>query len=173
MFFKHKKYKIKSIKFNFYLIYLKMKLKTLSILICFLIYSIPLLALKEKSQKTATTDDDQGQSSLSDLTYKRILGFIYSIAEDSMKSSDLLLKKKLSGSLPEGYPDQTRRLALKTRDDLIKWRKTLGLPTELFRLCIYPNTSISYTKWCSNNFFGSKNKQDSNFKFDCFKFFIF
>lgn len=139
-----------------------MKLKTLSILICILINSISLLALKEKSQKTATRDDNESISP-SDTIYKRIVGYIYSMAEDSMKSSDLLVKKKISGALPEGYPDQTRRLALKTRDDIVKWRKTLGLPTELFRTCIYPNTKINYIKWCSNNFFGSKNKQNSNF----------
>lgn len=139
-----------------------MKLKSLTILICILINIITLLAIKEKSQKSAA-GDDQTESSPSDTVYKRILGYIYSMAQDSMKSSDLLMKKKITGSLPEGYPDQTRKLALKSRDDLAKWRRTLGLPTELYRLCIYPNSKINYSKWCNNNFFGSKNKRESNF----------
>ena len=144
-----------------------MKLKSLTILICILINIITLIAIKEKSQKTAASEgeDDQSQSSPSDSVYKRIVGYIYSMAEDSMKSSDLLAKKKIAGSLPEGYPDQTRRLALKSRDDIAKWKRTLGLPTELFRLCVYPNSKINYSKWCSNNFFGSKNKRDSKFIF--------
>ena len=139
-----------------------MKLKSLTILICILINIITLLAIKEKSQKSAA-GDDQTESSPSDTVYKRIVGYIYSMAQDSMKSSDLLMKKKITGSLPEGYPDQTRKLALKSRDDLAKWRRTLGLPTELYRLCIYPNSKINYSKWCNNNFFGSKNKRESNF----------
>ncbi len=139
-----------------------MKLKSLTILICILINIITLLAIKENSQKSAAVDD-QTESSPSDTVYKRIVGYIYSMAQDSMKSSDLLMKKKITGSLPEGYPDQTRKLALKSRDDLAKWRRTLGLPTELYRLCIYPNSKINYSKWCNNNFFGSKNKRESNF----------
>ncbi len=141
-----------------------MKYKSLTIVICILLNLICLLAKKEKFQKTsgATDEEGQGPSTPSDTVYKRIVGYIYAMAEDSMKSSDLLMKKKITGSLPEGYPTQTRRLALKSRDDLAKWKRTLGLPTELFRLCLYPNTKINYYKWCSNNFFGSKNKRDSN-----------
>lgn len=142
-----------------------MKLKSLIILICILINIITLTAIKEKSRKSAAPagEEDESKSSPSDSVYKRIVGYINSIAEDSMKSSDLLSKKKIAGSLPEGYPDQTRRLALKSRDDIAKWKRILGLPTELFRLCVYPNSKINYSKWCSNNFFGSKNKRDSNF----------
>lgn len=140
-----------------------MKFRALPILIFILINSITLLAIKEKSQKTATRNHDDEQSTATDPVYKRIVGYIYSMAEDSMKSSDLLTKKKIAGALPEGYPSQTRKLALKTRDDIEKWRKTLGLPSELFRFCIYPNSKINYNKWCNNNFFSSKNKQDSKF----------
>jgi len=141
-----------------------MKLKSLSILIFILINSISLLALREKTKKTATRDVEEGKST-SDAIYKRIVGFIYSMAEDSMKSSDLLIKKKISGSLPEGYPSKTKRLALQTRDEIDRWSRILGLPTELYRVCIYPNNKINYIKWCSNNFYGSKNKQDSNYIF--------
>lgn len=143
-----------------------MKFIFLIITISLLLKTFVSITNKEKSQKSAKAESkDDTQSTPSDAVYKRIVGYIYSIAEDSMKSSDLLKKKKLSGSLPEGYPDSTRRLALKTRDDIAKWKRTLGLPTELYRVCVYSNSAINYYKWCNNNFFGSKNKRDSNIRF--------
>lgn len=121
------------------------------------------MTIKEKSQKSTSNDGENPPPTASDAVYKRIVGYIYSMAEDSMKSSDLLKKRKISGSLPEGYSAQTRKLALKTRDDIAKWRRILGLPTELYKFCIYSNSPINYFKWCNNNFFGSKNKKDSNY----------
>jgi hypothetical protein len=97
-----------------------------------------------------------------DTIFNNILNNIYSLAEKSMKSSDLLQKKKIAGALPEGYPSQTRKLALKTRDDLTKWKRIIDKPTELYRTCLYSNSNVNYYKWCNNNFFGSKNKRDSN-----------
>lgn len=144
-----------------------MKFILLIISISLLLTTIFSITNKEKSQKFAKAESQEDtQSTPSDAVYKRILGYIYSIAEDSMKSSDLLKKKKISGSLPEGYPASTRKLALKTRDDIAKWKRTLGLPTDLYRVCVYSNSAINYYKWCSNNFFGSKNKKDSKLKFD-------
>jgi len=139
-----------------------MKFIFLIITISLLLKTFLSITNKEKTQKSAKAEyQEDAQSTPSDAVYKRIVGYIYSIAEDSMKSSDLLKKKKLSGSLPEGYPASTRRLALKTRDDIAKWRKTLGLPTDLYRVCVYSNSAINYSKWCNNNFFGSRNKRDS------------
>jgi hypothetical protein len=94
--------------------------------------------------------------------FKNILTNIYSFAEDSMKTSDLLRKKKIAGALPEGYPAQTRQLALKSRDDMSHWKRIIDIPIQLYRTCLYSNSNINYYKWCNNNFFGSKTKRDSN-----------
>lgn len=162
-----------------------MKLKCLILVLCLVFETHVFMNVKEKigddfrAQSAQNLAQNQGAaptepptqniensnppSSPSDATYNRITEFIYSMAEDAMKTSDLLKKKKISGSLPEGYPTSTRRLALKTRDDKEKWRRVLGLPTELYRFCIYSNSNINYYKWCNNNFFGSKNKRDSKY----------
>ena len=100
-------------------------------------------------------------ASPADTIFKRIIDYIYSMAENSMKTSDLLKKKKIAGALPEGYSAETRKLALKSRDDFTKWKRILDIPVDLYRVCLYSNSNINYYKWCNNNFFGSKSKRDS------------
>lgn len=97
----------------------------------------------------------------SDPVYSRILEYINQIAEKKMKSSDLMAKKKLSGSLPEGFSDDTIKAALATRNNKNNWKSIMDIPTEIYRICLYPTSKVNYTKWCSNSFFGSKPKLDS------------
>jgi hypothetical protein len=97
----------------------------------------------------------------SDGVHKRIIDHIKLIAENKMKTSDLLAKKKLSGVLPEGFPEETVQKALETRNDKKRWMEILGIPTEIYRMCLYPFAKVNYVKWCNNNFFGSKNKDES------------
>jgi hypothetical protein len=97
----------------------------------------------------------------SDVVYKRILEYINSLAEEKMKSSNIMAKKKITGALPEGYPEETVQKALDTRNDKKRWRPVLGLPTELYKMCLFPFAKVNYVKWCNNNFFGAKNKGES------------
>lgn len=96
----------------------------------------------------------------SDSVYKRIKYNIYNMAEDFMKSTNLMSKKKISGVLPEGFPDELVKKALETRNDIKKWRHMMALPTAIYRMCLYPFAKVNYVKWCNNNFFGAKNKGD-------------
>ena len=80
-----------------------------------------------------------------------------------MKSTDIMAKKKLAGVLPEGFSQETIQKALRSRNDKKKWRQLLGIPTELYRACLYPLAKINYYKWCNNSFFGAKNKAESNY----------
>ena len=97
----------------------------------------------------------------SDAVYKRIQEYIHSLAEEQMKSKDIMKKRKLAGALPEGFPEDVVKNALKTRKDKSKWWPILGIPTEYYRICLYPFARVNYVKWCNNNFFGAKNKADS------------
>jgi len=133
-----------------------MKLSLLILIICCMINSFMFVQLNSKA-----TGHQPPKASPADGIFKNIVKNIYSFAEDSMKSSDLLRKKKISGALPEGYPAETRKLALKSRDDMTKWKRVIDIPTELYRTCLYSNNNVNYYKWCNNNFFGSKNKRDS------------
>jgi len=110
--------------------------------------------IKENKVKTRATPFDP--------EFEKIEGYIFSMAENVMKSSDLKEKKKNLSSLSDGHSGTKNKLASKSREDIAKWKRLLGLPTDLYRICIYPNSNINYYKWCNNNFFGSKNKKDSN-----------
>jgi len=101
----------------------------------------------------------------SDAVHSRITDYIKSLAEAKMKSSNILAKKKISGVLPEGFPKEIIKKALETRNNKSTWRPILGLPTEIYRICLYPSAKVNYNKWCNNSFFGTKNKSDSKIKF--------
>jgi hypothetical protein len=100
-------------------------------------------------------------ASPADGVYKRVLDHINKIAEERMKSSNLMEKKKQNGALPEGFPDDLIAKAEESRKDTKKWKPIMGIPVELHRICLYPYAKINYVKWCDNNFYGSKNKDDS------------
>ena len=139
-----------------------MKLLTLSFVFCFFLKTFLLETIQEKSSESfSNTKGQEAPTSPSDGIYKRIIANIYTMAEKKMKSSDLLQKKKISGSLPDGFSSRTKILALKSRDDLKKWKRVLSLPTELYRVCIYSRSNLNYFKWCNNNFLGSSNKKES------------
>jgi hypothetical protein len=122
--------------------------------------SVSLLNSKDHNAPKTTPDPPANPS---DTVYKRILEYINSLAEEKMKSSNILAKKKITGALPEGYPEETVQKALDTRNDKKKWRPVLGLPTELYKMCLFPFSKVNYVKWCNNNFFGAKNKGESMF----------
>jgi len=42
-----------------------------------------------------------------------------------------------------------------------KWFPVLGLPTEIYRTCLFPMAKVNYVKWCKNSFFGAKTKGDN------------
>jgi len=111
-------------------------------------------------RKTPKTNPDP-PANPSDAVYKRIKDYIQTLAEKKMKTSDLMAKRKISGALPEGFPEETIEKALETRNDKKKWQNILGLPTEVYKMCVFPFAKVNYVKWCNNNFFGSKNKGES------------
>lgn len=97
----------------------------------------------------------------SDGAFNRMQDLIKSIAEGMMKSSDILTKRKNSGILPVGYSDRMKKLAQETRDNKNVWNPVMSIPTELYRMCIYPSSKVNYTKWCNNIFAGMQKKTTS------------
>lgn len=145
---------------------MKLTKKTNFIIICSLIILIlapqtfNLKTFKNKDGPKTTPDPPANPS---DAVFKRITENIFNLAEQKMKSTDIMAKKKLAGVLPEGFSQETIQKALRTRNDKKKWRQLLGIPTELYRVCLYPLAKINYYKWCNNSFFGAKNKAESNY----------
>jgi hypothetical protein len=119
-----------------------------------------ILGLKAWTKNGPKTNPDPAANP-SDAVYKRITDYISAIAEEKMKTSDIMAKKKIAGALPEGYPKEVIQKALETRNDRKKWRQVMGLPTELHRMCLYPFARINYVKWCNNSYFGMKTKAES------------
>jgi hypothetical protein len=118
------------------------------------------LSISKENQAPKTNPDPPANPS--DAVLKRIVEYVHSLAEEKMKSSNIMSKKKINGALPEGFPQETIEKALESRSDKKKWRPVLALPTEMYRTCLFPFSKVNYVKWCNNNFFGAKNKGDSN-----------
>jgi hypothetical protein len=143
---------------------MKLTKKTSFIIICSLIililtpHTLNHKTFKNKQGPKTTPDPPANPS---DAVFKRITDYVFNLAEQKMKSSDIMAKKKLAGSLPEGFPQEIIQKALNSRNDKKKWRQILGIPTELYRVCLYPTAKINYYKWCNNSFFGAKNKAES------------
>ena len=111
------------------------------------------------SDAPATTPPKTENSS--DSAFARLQELVGKIAENMMKSSDILSKRKKAGSLPEGYNDKAKKDAEATRDNKKEWNRLMNQPTDLFRMCVYPTSKVNYAKWCDNTFAGMKNKLDS------------
>jgi len=90
--------------------------------------------------------------------YKEVQSLIKKIADQKMKNSNIEVKRRLIGILPEGYPKETVERALKIRKDRRRWNKVMMIPTELYRMCLYPSARVNYEKWCNNVFLGAKTK---------------
>ena len=94
--------------------------------------------------------------------YLEVQGLIKKFAEMKSQTSNIEVKRRLIGILPEGYPQETVDRALKIRKDRKKWNRVMMIPTELYRMCIYPFARVNYEKWCNNVFLGAKTKITSN-----------
>jgi hypothetical protein len=96
-----------------------------------------------------------------DAAFKRVLDYVRKIAEEKMKSTNLLEKKKLNGALSSGYSEELIQKAKDSRQDKKKWNKLMALPTEIWRTCLYPESKVNYVRWCEGSFSGAKNKDES------------
>jgi hypothetical protein len=90
--------------------------------------------------------------------YLEVQGLIKKFAEEKSKTSNIEVKRRLIGILPEGYPQETVERALKIRKDRRRWNKVMMIPTELYRVCLYPTARVNYEKWCNNVYVGAKTK---------------
>lgn len=133
----------------------------LILLVSLIVISIVVSQVSEKKKTKSPSSKPEHPPNPSDAVWARIESNIMAIAEEKMKSSDLMRKKKLAGVLPEGYPEETVKAALATRNNKKVWNPILRSPTELYRMCLYPYAKVNYVKWCNNNFFGAKNKGDT------------
>jgi hypothetical protein len=96
---------------------------------------------------------------VSDSVFGRVMKHIEELAQEKMKSSDILSKRKMSGNLPQSFPKANREKAMAERSDRGKWLPILGYPTDLYRFCVVPFARINYSKWCKNAYFDTPKKK--------------
>jgi hypothetical protein len=124
-------------------------------IVLFVILSIMMIEMSFSFLNNANSNADNDM-------YKEVQSLIKKIAEQKMKNSNIEVKRRLIGILPEGYPQETVERALKIRKDRRRWNKVMMIPTELYRMCLYPFARVNYEKWCNNVFLGAKTKITSN-----------
>lgn len=80
-----------------------------------------------------------------------------------LKSNNIYQKRKESGSLPEGYPENMIKNAKKNRENKENWKNLMSYPTEIWRFCVYPVFKMNYINWC-NNLYLTKSKNEKKCK---------
>lgn len=95
-----------------------------------------------------------------DMVLSRIRDYIYQFADKLSKKSDLKLKRQISGQLPDSFPKVMVENAKKMRLNKDLWGKLLYLPTEIYRLCVWPEYmfKLNIMKWCETNYGNNQKK---------------
>lgn len=83
-----------------------------------------------------------------DLSLQNIRDNIYDYAKVLMKKSNLKTKKILNGVLPEGFPEEMRRKAMKMRNTAKNFDFFMKNPIEAWGFCVYPKYKVNSMNWC-------------------------
>ena len=92
---------------------------------------------------------------------KYIQGYIFSYAKKISKNSNLKLKRKISGDLPDTYPKRLKKKAQRQRENKGNFMYLMDVPIEPWRFCIYPQAyfKLNINKYCDQKFSSSKIKK--------------
>jgi hypothetical protein len=115
---------------------------------------------KDATNPAMNNISDKKTESPSDAVHKRISNYINELSQQYMKTTDMNAKRKLTGQLPETYPESIIKEAKRMREDKHIWNFILDKPTEIYRTCLYPTAKVNYNKWCKNSFPGDIKKLD-------------
>lgn len=117
-------------------------------------------ATDTKDKNTVTKPIKAKGATKDDMVLFRIRNYLYDFADKLSKKSDLKLKKQINGQLPDSYPKIMRENAKKKRLNKNLWGKLLYYPTEIYRLCVWPEYmfKLNIMKWCETKYSSSKKK---------------
>jgi len=107
-----------------------------------------LRSINQNNQKISTSEKLEEFYPTDDSTAEKIRDNIFLMAKKMMKESNLLVKKKMNGMLPDSYPLEMIRKGLKYRNEKSNWEKIMKNPTEVWGFCIYPKYKINAMSWC-------------------------
>jgi hypothetical protein len=95
-----------------------------------------------------------------DMVLARIRNYIWQFADKISKKSDLKLKRKISGQLPDSFPKVMIENAKKARLNKSLWGTIMNYPVEIYRICVHPEYmfKLNIMKWCETKYGQNKKK---------------
>ena len=66
-------------------------------------------------------------------------------------STNIGLKQKLTGSLPDSFPVSQQHEATRYHNNRMNWQSIMQFPFEIWRSCVFPDRYISYVTVCSTS----------------------
>ena len=96
-----------------------------------------------------------------DMVLTRIQKYIYELADKVSKKSDIKLKRKINGQLPDSFPKIMIENAKKKRLNKDLWAKIMSYPTDIYRICVYPEYmfKLNIMDWCQKKYSSEKKKK--------------
>lgn len=94
------------------------------------------------------SDSDSNSINSQDKELESIREYMWEIAENIDRRTNIKLKKIEAGILPDEYPEEMKLKAKKIHQDRSQWQKVMLYPTAVWRMCIFPNFKINYVSWC-------------------------
>lgn len=130
-------------------------------LICLMTIVILMVSINTKQYSVLDQNNNSEYERMmknSDKTLEVIRDYMLQIAENMDRKSNIKDKKIRLGILPDEYPEAMKRKALKVRNERKEWEKVMLYPTEVWRMCVFPNFKINYVSWCKQNLALTKTK---------------
>ena len=109
---------------------------------------------KSSIKNIASKPVAESDLSKDDKVLNRIQEYIFKYADRISKGSDLKLKRKINGQLTDKYPKIMVKNAQKNRLNRDYWSKLLSYPTEVWRICVYPEYmfKLNVMNWCDQKY---------------------
>jgi|LauGreDrversion4_2_1035121.scaffolds.fasta_scaffold179486_1 hypothetical protein len=99
-------------------------------------------------------EPDDDRIATDDMIVQRVHKYMWEYAERVSHRSNLSLKRKLNGQLPDSYPKAMVNNARKLHQNKSLWRHIMGFPTEVWRMCLYPQSKfkLNVMNYCEQSF---------------------
>ena len=95
---------------------------------------------KKPAKRKIEIDDDR--IATDDMIVQRVHNYMWEYAERVSRRSNISIKRKLNGQLPDSYPKVMVNNARKLHQNKDLWMHIMGYPTEIWRMCLYPQAKF-------------------------------
>jgi hypothetical protein len=141
-----------------------MKLNFLVLILIFSSFSIIKTQFDCAETPQQLSLDEVDDSRNPDKELEIIRDYMWEIAENLDRKTNIMKKKIECGELPDEFPKEMKDKARKVRQNMKNWESTMLYPTAVWRMCIFPNFKINYVTWCKQKLALTKTKIKLNGK---------